>query len=465
MLLQTIEQIGREKNIEPEVIIEAIEEAMAVAAQKFYRTDDYLEAHLDPETGEVTLHSVKRVVEEVEEPTEEISVEEAQKQQPGLDIGDELRIPMPTDQLGRIAAQAAKQVIFQKVRDAERDNIHAEYAERTGELVTGVVKRFERGDMVVEIERIEAILPRREQSRAEHYNLGDRIRVVIIDVLRATRGPQVVVSRSSPILLERLFEMEVPEIYDKTVEIKGAVREAGDRAKVAVHSVEPDVDPVGACVGMRGSRVQSIIRELRGEKIDIVEWADDPYQFAVNALKPARVNRVEEQIVTTEEGDEEEHLVVVVDEDQLSLAIGKRGQNVRLAGKLLGRKIDVMGEGGEADEVEATPPGELSVDAVPGISAEDAEALRDAGFNSAEIIVAGGPDALLAVPGIDPKAAPVLHEAARVALETGVTAPEPDTDAPPADEPDAAEAEDREADSETAGEEPDGDDEDTDERS
>jgi len=253
MLLQTIEQIGREKNIAPAVIIAAIEEAMAVAAQKFYRTEDRLVANLDSDSGELELHAVKTVVEEVEDPHSEISIEDAVAA--GMEspqLGDEQRTVMATDQLGRIAAQAAKQVIFQKVRDAERDNIFAEYEDRVGELLTGSVKRFERGDMVIDLGRAEAVLPRREQSRAEHYNIGDRIRVVIVEVLRDTRGPLVVVSRSSPQLLLRLFEMEVPEIYDGTVLVKGAVREGGDRAKVAVHSLDADIDPVGAGGCLRG---------------------------------------------------------------------------------------------------------------------------------------------------------------------------------------------------------------------
>lgn len=430
MLLQTIEQIGREKNIAPEIIIEAIEEAMAVAAQKFYRTDDYLVASLNPDTGALELNAVKTVVEEVEDPTREISVQDARAE--GMEdpqIGDELRKPMRTDQLGRIAAQAAKQVIYQKVREAERDNIYLEYEDRVGELITGTVKRFERGDMVIDLGRAEAILPRREQSRAEHYNIGDRIRIVIIEVLRSARGPQVVVSRSSPELLKRLFEMEVPEIYDETVVIKAAVREGGDRAKVAVQSMQPDVDPVGACVGMRGSRVQAIIRELRGEKIDIVEWSPEEFQFAINALKPARVNKVSIVNVTTGEGESEERLEVIVDEDQLSLAIGKRGQNVRLAGKLLGRKIDVKGpetraEVAPAPEVvevaaQASAPSAATteVEAIDGVSAKAAAALREAGFISAAKIVASGEDALLAVAGIGPKTALKVFAAARDAEE------------------------------------------------
>ncbi len=445
MLLQTIEQIGREKNIAPEVIVAAIEEAMAVAAQKFYRTEDYLEAALNPESGELELHAVKNVVEEVEDPLSEITVEDAREE--GMEdpqVGAQMRTQMPTDQLGRIAAQAAKQVLYQKVRDAERDNIYAEYTDRVGELLTGTVKRFERGDMIVDLGRAEALLPRREQSRAEHYNISDRVRVVIVEVLRATRGPQIVVSRSSPELLLRLFEMEVPEIYDGTVQIKGAVREGGDRAKVAVHSKDSDIDPVGACVGMRGSRVQAIIRELRGEKIDIVEWAEEPDQYAINSLKPARVSRVGEALVVNDLGHEEHHLEVIVDEDQLSLAIGKRGQNVRLAGKLLGRKIDVKSHEQKRQELAPAPPvvtptGEGSdaepvaaLRQIPGVGPKAAEALVAAGFTGAADIAAADIDALVAVDGIGPKTAAKIHQAASTLNEPepptteGHAAPEPE---------------------------------------
>ena len=410
---------------------------MAVAAQKFYRTNDRLVAKLNRETGTLELNAVKTVVEKVEDPTREISIEDARAA--GMEapqVGDEQRTPMATERLGRIAAQAAKQVIFQKVRDAERDNIFAEYEDRVGELLTGSVKRFERGDMVIDLGRAEAVLPRREQSRAEHYNIGDRIRVVVVEVLRDTRGPLVVVSRSSPELLLRLFEMEVPEIYDGTVLVKGAVREGGDRAKVAVHSLDSDIDAVGACVGMRGSRVQGIIRELRGEKIDIVEWAEDLHQYAINALKPAKVNSVTEITRANEEGFEEPHLEVIVDEDQLSLAIGKRGQNVRLAGKLLSRKIDVMSkeqkesraaekEAGAAESAEtaaatpATAPSNSDdLEGIAGVGPKAAESLRAAGYSSAASIAAAGSDALLAVAGIGPKSAVKIWQQA-VAVDSG----------------------------------------------
>ena len=418
MLLQTIEQIGREKNIPSDIIIDAVEEAMAVASKKFYKTDEELKATLNRETGEVEVYVVKEVVQSVEDEDLEMTQADAQEYDADAKVGDFVHIPRSTDALGRIAAQAAKQVIFQKVRDAERDNIYDEFEERTGELITGLVKRFERGDMIVDLGRAEALLPRREQSRAEHYNIGDRIRLVIIDVLKVSRGPQIVVSRVHPDLLMRLFEIEVPEIYDNTVRIKGAVREGGDRAKVAVHSAESDVDPVGACVGMRGSRVQSIIRELRGEKIDIVQWSPDLQQYAINSLKPARVNRV------TIMDAEERHLEVVVDEDQLSLAIGKRGQNVRLAGKLLNAKIDIKSEDDKKREVEVAlaqmAVREEGVETLGGVGAKTAEAMIAAGIKTVGDVAATGTDGLTEVGGIGPKTAAKIFAAAQEVLAASV---------------------------------------------
>ena len=293
---------------------------------------------------------MKTIVDEVTNPATEISIAEA-KEMYGADaeveVGYQIEFPKRTDVLGRIAAQTAKQVIFQKVREAEREIIFAEYNQRVGEVMNGIVKRFEQGDIIVEVGRIEAILPRKEQSRAESYTQGDRLRAVIRSVGKSAKGPQIVLSRTDPALLIKLFEQEVPEIYDGTVMIRGAVREAGDRAKVAVYSRERDVDPVGACVGMKGTRVQAIIRELRGEKIDIVEWSDDPVAFVTNALSPAKVQRV------TIVNDPEKVMEVVVEDKQLSLAIGKKGQNVRLAAKLTGWRIDIKSEEEKRKEVEA----------------------------------------------------------------------------------------------------------------
>src|SRR2546428_1625410 len=355
-LQQTIEALAKEKGIEPETVISAIEEAVATASRKYYKTGENLKTRFNTETGQVDLFALKTVVEEVTNAATEISINEAREMYRPLygdevansiELGDEMEFPKPTEVLGRIAAQTAKQVIFQKVREAERENIFAEYNQRIGEVVNGTIKRFENGDIILEVGRIEAVLPRKEQSRAESYTPGDRVRTVIKGVNRSAKGPQIVLSRTDPALLIKLFEQEVPEIYDGTVMIRGAVREAGDRAKVAVYSRERDVDPVGACVGMKGTRVQSIIRELRGEKIDIVEWSEDPIVFVTNGLSPAKVQRV--SIVD----DKERVMEVVVEDKQLSLAIGKKGQNVRLAAKLTGWRIDIKSEEEKRREVEA----------------------------------------------------------------------------------------------------------------
>jgi transcription termination/antitermination protein NusA len=370
-LQQTIEALAKEKGIEPDVVISAIEEAVATASRKYYKTGENLKTRFNTETGQVDLFALKTVVEEVTNAATEISINEAREMYRPLygdevansiELGDEMEFPKPTEVLGRIAAQTAKQVIFQKVREAEREHVFAEYNERIGEVVNGTVKRFENGDIILEIGRIEAVLPRKEQSRAESYSPQDRVRTVIKGVNRSAKGPQIVLSRTDPALLIKLFEQEVPEIYDGTVMIRGAVREAGDRAKVAVYSRERDVDPVGACVGMKGTRVQSIIRELRGEKIDIVEWSEDPVAFVTNGLSPAKVQRV--SIVD----DRDRVMEVIVEDKQLSLAIGKKGQNVRLAAKLTGWRIDIKSEEEKRREVEAQfgeleIPGEPSADA------------------------------------------------------------------------------------------------------
>ena len=292
LLYQTIDQLSREKGIDPQIIIAAVEDAILVATRKYYKTNEDLQSHFNKESGAVEVFAVKKVVELVADPDREMTLDQARKLQPEAALESEIRIPKATDVLGRIAAQTAKQVIFQKVREAERDTVYAEYSNRVGELVNCTVKRVEGPEVIVDLGRAEARMPRREQLRLETYQIGDRLRAVIKEVDRAARGPQVVVSRADGMLVQRLFEMEVPEIYDGTVVIKTIAREAGERSKVAVYSKDPDVDCVGACVGMKGMRVQSIIRELRGEKIDIIEYNEDPVAFAANALSPAKINHV-----------------------------------------------------------------------------------------------------------------------------------------------------------------------------
>ncbi len=421
-LQQTIEALAKEKGIEPDVVIQAMEEAVLTASRKFYKGDEELKAKFNPENGQIELFAVKTIVDDVTNPAKEISIAEAKEiygEEAEVEVGYQIEFPKRTDVLGRIAAQTAKQVIFQKVREAERENVFAEYNQRVGEVMNGLVKRFEQGDIIVEVGRVEAILPRKEQSRAESYAQGDRVRAVIRGVSKSAKGPQIVLSRTDPALLIKLFEQEVPEIYDGTVMIRGAVREAGDRAKVAVYSRERDVDPVGACVGMRGTRVQAIIRELRGEKIDIVEWSEDPVSFVTKALSPARVQRV--SIVD----DEQRLMEVVVEDRQLSLAIGKKGQNVRLAAKLAGWKIDIKSEEEKRKEVEAQLAGiefgETTIEShalsLPDIHDDVVASLRAAGYDTVEKVIDAPAEQLLALPGFDDETVEAVVAAARVEQE------------------------------------------------
>lgn len=342
-IAENIELLSREKNIDPKTIIDAITEAVLKAYQKQYRhLGEEVDVRYNPETGQIEIYAQMTVVEEVTDPAKEISLAEAAELVEGAEVGDILEIQRPFEGMGRIAAQTAKQVITQKVREAERNLVYEEYIPRVGELVHGFVKRFEkRGDIIVDLGSVEGLLPRSEQSKAEKFSLNERIRAVIIKVtkdVKETYGQQIILSRTCPELLMRLFEMEVPEIYDGTVQIKGAAREPGDRAKLAVTSTDRDVDPVGACVGMKGSRVQAVIRELHGEKIDIIEWSENPAEFAAHALSPAKVNKVQIIDPTARK------LEVIVEDDQQSLAIGKQGQNVRLAARLVGWNIDIRSE-------------------------------------------------------------------------------------------------------------------------
>jgi N utilization substance protein A len=426
-LQQMIDVVAKDKGIDPSIVIGAIEDAYLAASRKVFKTEEDLRSRFNLDTGQVELYAVRQIVEEVTAPAKEISLTEAQELYGAeAEVGMEIEFPKDTERLGRIAAQTAKQVIAQRVREAEREKIHAEYSERIGEVVTAMVKRFESGDIIAEIGRIEAQIPRKEQSRAENYAIGDRVRAVIKAVSKNAKGPQVILSRTDPALLVKLFEQEVPEIYDGTVMIRGAVREAGDRAKVAVFSRERDVDPVGACVGMRGTRVQAIIRELRGEKIDIVEWSEDSVTFVTKALSPARVQRV--SIVD----DESRVMEVVVEDRQLSLAIGKKGQNVRLAAKLTGWKIDIKSEEEKRKEVELQLAGidfgdaaveshELSL---PGIHDEVVAVLRAAGFDTVEKLLEADDETLGGLQGFDAETVEAVKVAARTQMEAANEAAE-----------------------------------------
>ncbi len=398
---QSIEALVTEQGIDRDLVIEAMKEAVKAAARKQFKSQDKtgesIEVDWNNEDGTIEISAHKEVVDVVENPSTELSLTEAQELAGDeIEIGDMLLIPLPTEELGRIAAQTAKQILVQKVREAIREKVYEEYIDRKGELINGTVKRFERGDMIIDLSNnLEAILPKQEQARSETWNQGERIRVVIADVSKEPRNQQIKVSRASAELLKRLFEMEVPEIYDETVVIKSAVREPGDRAKIAVTSNEKDVDPVGACVGMKGSRVQSIIKELRGEKIDIIEWSDEPSVFAANALSPAKVSQV--RITDVNKRDME----VIVVEDQLSLAIGKRGQNVRLATRLVGWNIDIVSEDVLKKEI-ALKMGKMmaSGEAVPItalqiVSSNQADVLKEKGIDNVDTLAATSVDDLV----------------------------------------------------------------------
>jgi N utilization substance protein A len=463
-LSKNIKALAYEKNIDVERVFKALEDALATAARKYYKTREPMETVIDRTSGEMTMYVIKEVVEDenqiedpqaqwileaarkidpeveingkirlsyitkevvdvVKDPNMQIRTYEAQKIDSEVEQGDEVHIPLTknADEFGRIAAQSAKQVLYQKVREAEREKVYNEFVGKVGELENGYVKRFERGDMIIDLNgKTEGIIPRSQQSRAERYSQGDRIKAVIIDVHTQPKGPQVILSRTDPRLLIKLFEMEVPEIYDGTVVIKGAVREPGERAKIAVASRERDVDPVGACVGMKGSRVQSIIRELRGEKIDIIPWNDDVVTFAQNSLAPAKITRVS---VTSDESAHRPHLDVIVDNDQLSLAIGKRGLNVRLAAELIGAKIDIKSEeevkGEVADalsamlqEAMAETRSQTNVHDVDEMPAEWADRLEAAGYDDLDSIVNSSIEDLTAIEGIDGDAAAKILELA-----------------------------------------------------
>ena len=362
----SVKMIAVEKGIPEEDVFKAVEESLVKAAEKYFQGFDFygnFQAQMERETGEFHVYALKQVVPIVEEEDLEISLEEAQGLNPDAAEGDTLWLPQDTSQLGRIAAQAAKQVLVQKVREAERDRIFTDFADRIGEVVVGEVKRFEKSAIILEIDRVEAMLKRSEALRGDRFDKGQRIKVVISAVDKSAKDPQVQVSRTDPRLLIKLFDQEVPEIHDGTVVIRSCVREAGDRAKVAVHSLDPDVDPVGACVGLKGSRVQAIIRELKNEKIDIVRYDEDSSRFIANALNPAKALRV------TVTDLEHRRVEVVVDDEQLSIAIGKRGQNVRLAAKLTGWNIDVRSEAEKRRETEAA-----MVQALPEMAAAPLEA-------------------------------------------------------------------------------------------
>ncbi|HSF31937.1 MAG TPA: transcription termination factor NusA [Candidatus Tectomicrobia bacterium] len=352
-ILRIIEQISREKGIEKDVLLAGVEAAVLSAAKRRYGPVESLQARFNTQTGTLELTIAKTVVGQLSDPKTEIGLEQATAYDPEVKIGDVVQIPLEVEGFGRIAAQTAKQVIIQKVREAERDIIYNEYKGREGELVNGIIQRFEKGDIILDLGKTEALLPRKEQSMREAFQRGERLRAYILEVRKSTSGPQIIISRTHPGLVERLFEMEVPEIYEGIIEIKGAVREPNGRAKIAVYSRDRAVDPIGACVGMRGVRVQSVVQELRGEKIDIVQWSDDPATFVANALSPAKIYKINVN-------PEARAMEVIVEDDQLSLAIGKKGQNVRLAAKLTKWRLDIKSRSEYEQGLRTTAEGALA---------------------------------------------------------------------------------------------------------
>jgi N utilization substance protein A len=455
-LLAVIEQIGREKGIDSQKIASAVEMAVQTAAKKRYGANENVQVRLDRQTGEIEVVSLRKVVETVENPKAEVSLKEAKSVDAGAELGDEIGLLLETGDFGRIAAQTAKQIIFQRVREAEWEAVYKEYAGRQGEMVNGIVLGHERRNYIVEVGKTEALLPVSEQAPRENYRRGDRLRALLLEVKKSAKGPQIILSRTHPNFVSELFKLEVPEVAEKIVEIKGIVREPGDRTKIAVNSKDKAVDPVGACVGVKGSRVQAVVRELRGEKIDIIAWNADPRVFIGEALNPAAVEKVGID-------EEKKTALVVVSDHQLSLAIGKNGQNVRLAAKLTGWKIDIMGETEyekeraqeRAEEIEEAIAQEHRAQAeaeakqkardveraaadaaagspaagsegggkeeglidLPGIGKKLLEALTAGGFDSIEKIAAATKEQLMEVPKIGEKTAERILSAAQGRLQ------------------------------------------------
>ncbi|MBR9979851.1 MAG: transcription termination factor NusA [Desulfatitalea sp.] len=405
---RVVDQVSRDKGIDRQILIQALEEALRSAARKKYGAKIDIEANYNDETGEIEVFQFKEVVEEIDEPDLQITLEEGRQLDPDCEVGDSLGTKMDAASFGRIAAQSAKQVIIQKLKDAERDAVYTNFIDRKGEIINGIVQRFDRGDLIVNLGATEAAVPVREQVPRESYRRGDRVRALILDVLYESRGPQVVLTRTHPDFLVMLFKTEVPEIAEGIVEIKGAAREPGSRAKIAVSSQDSDIDPVGACVGMKGSRVQNVVQELRGEKIDIIPWHVDSAKFVCNALAPAEISRV---IID----EEDRSMEVIVPDEFLSVAIGKRGQNVRLASKLTGWHLDVISE---TQYNQTMQSGYNSLVQISGVGISMADALFEKGFYSAEELSNADIDDLVQIRGIGAEKARQLIANARLALKT-----------------------------------------------
>jgi N utilization substance protein A len=409
-IIQALKQIAREKDVDEGLIIETLIAGLVSAARKKYGPESNIVVDVDQEAGRITVHRVRTVVESVEDPQLEVSLEEAREEEPGIAVGDGLRLEIPLVDFGRNAIQAAKQVVIQRVREAERDRVFDEFEGRIGEIVTGGVQQIDRGNIIVNIGRTEAILLQREQIPREQFRQGNSIKAYILDVSKTSKGPPVMLSRSNPEFLRKLFEIEVPEIKEGIVEIKAVARDPGSRSKIAVHSNDDKVDAVGACVGMKGSRVQTVVRELGGERIDVVLWSGDPIEFVTRALSPA-------QVVLAEMDDDESKVTVVVADDQLSLAIGRGGQNARLAARLTNLKIDLINESQYAERLEFQKRPRVAVADIEGIGEKTRAKLVEAGYETADQLAAATPGDLTAISGIGGKMAVKIIAAAAEAEE------------------------------------------------
>lgn len=408
-LSRIIELVWKEKGIDKKVLIEALESALVSAAKKKFGPERNIEAKYNEETGEIDIVEFKSVVENVENPDIQISIAEAKKLDPNAELGDSIGVLLDSSVFGRMSAQTAKQVVMQKLREAEKDVIFNEFKDQSGKIVSGKVKRFENGTIVVDLAKVEAYIPQREQNPREVFRPGDNIRAYMLEIERSGRGPQIILSRASPQFVVKLFSSEVPEIKEGIVEIRGVAREAGVRSKIAVYSKEPDVDPVGACVGFKGSRVQSVVQELRGEKIDIIEWSPDPARFVMHALSPANVSEV---IID----DNEKMLEVIVPDDQLSLAIGRKGQNVRLASQLLDWKIDIKSES-KVQEIKNTA--KKVFEKITALGEKTSEMVYKRGFKSVKELADADIEAILKIPGMDRKTAEEIKAQAKALIDSG----------------------------------------------
>jgi len=400
-ILEALSQITKEKNLDMEFVLETLESGLLLAAKKKFGFTDNISVEIDLKTGEINMYATKKVVDQVSDKNIEITLEHAEKIEPHAEIGAEIRVPVGFEEFGRNAIIAAKQILIQRVREAERDKIFEEYKNRIGEIVTGNVQQIDKGSLIINLGKAEAVIPTKEQIQRERYRQGDRIRAFILDVQRSARGPQIILSRANPSFLERLFELEVPEIFERIIEIKAVAREPGERSKIAVSSIDDRVDPVGACVGVKGTRVQSVVRELNNERIDIVPWHPDPQLFATRALAPAKIVRIDVF-------EEDNSMTLVVEDDMLSLAIGKGGQNARLAAKLTGWKINILSESERKSTKKLEEGPKIVLSSLPGVGKKLEEKLTAAGIDSIQGLVKTKLKTLTDIEGIGEKKAEKL---------------------------------------------------------